>query len=304
MLLWDLARVLGRGGERGRVVGARIGRLCRASILRVLALSSVGFYGVWIMWITSIQRSILFPRQIAQQDPRAAERVAGLEKIWIDSDQGPVEGWFIPGEGVSPGRPGPAVLFAHGNAELIDDWPEVLSPYRRLGVSLLLPEYRGYGRSAGEPTQEAITRDFQRFYDWLAARPEVDRKRIVFHGRSLGGGAVSALARLRPCAALILQSTFVSVTALARRFLLPGFLVADPFDNERALTGLDLPVLIVHGTLDSFIPFAHARKLRAVAARGELLAYPCDHNDCPPDWEVFFRDVGSFLGRHDLLHGV
>ena len=61
-----------------------------------------------------------------------------------------VEAWFLLGEGRSPESPGPALMFFHGNAESIDEWPVWLRPFQERGVSLLLMEYRGYGRSTGE----------------------------------------------------------------------------------------------------------------------------------------------------------
>ncbi len=198
----------------------------RKTALRLFAVAAVGSFAVWLMVISAIQRSIRFPRHSTQADPRAGAGYPGLEKLWIESPQGPVESWFLAGKGRSPTQPGPTVLFAHGNAELIDDWPGMLDEYRAMGVNLALLEYRGYGRSQGEPSEKAITRDFIRFHDQIASRSDVDSRRIFFHGRSLGGGALCALSNHRKPAALILQSTFLSVTALARRFLLPGFLIA------------------------------------------------------------------------------
>jgi fermentation-respiration switch protein FrsA (DUF1100 family) len=257
-------------------------------------LAALLIYGALMF---SLQRLILYPRHAARPLPNPGQGVSGLLRLTVESDQGPVEGFYLPGEGASAARPGPAVIFAHGNAELIDYWPGEMARYRRMGLGVLLPEYRGYGRSAGSPGQEAITADLLHFHDWLVARPEVDPKRIVYHGRSLGGGAVCALAVHRPPAALVLQSTFTSIRRMARRFLMPGFLVRDPYDNLTVVRGLSCPVLVVHGRRDSLIPFAHAEDLRAAAGdRARLVAYPeADHNNCPPDWTAFWDEVERFL---------
>ena len=207
----------------------------------------------------------------------------------------------LPGQGASKDRPGPAVIFAHGNGELIDHWPEPLAELRRMGVSVLMPEYRGYGRTPGWPSQEAITEDYVKFYDLLAARPEVDRRRIVFFGRSLGGGAVCSLARQRKPRAMILMSTFTSVTRMARRYLVPSFLVRDPFDNLTAVSQLDIPLLIVHGRQDSLVPYEHGQKLHAAARQSELVTYEADHNDCPPNWSAFWGDLRRFLQKAEIL---
>lgn len=259
--------------------------------------------------VLGVQRWVLFPRYATAPDPTGGRDVHGLVRYRrpLSDRRGEaeperyVEAWFLPGQGASVDRPGPAVIFAHGNAELIDYWPDTLEHYRQLGVGVLLPEYRGYGRSAGSPSQTAITSDFVYFHDELAARPDVDPARIFFHGRSLGGGAVCALAEHRRPRAMILMSTFTSIADMARRYLLPRFLVLDPFDNERVLSRLDVPVLLLHGTHDGLVPYEHARRLQAVAKDARLVSYPADHNDCPPDWERFWAEVTAFLRNQGIL---
>jgi hypothetical protein len=132
-------------------------------------------------------------------------------------------------------------------------------------------------------------------YDALVARKDVDPSRIVLFGRSLGGGAVCALAAKRPSAALILLSTFTSVQSLASHFLVPGFLVLDPFDNLALVGSYSGPVLVVHGSNDNLIPYDHGTALYRAAQRGKMLTYDCRHNDCPPSWDAFWQDVESFL---------
>jgi fermentation-respiration switch protein FrsA (DUF1100 family) len=270
--------------------------------LRRAAVWATGLLLAWMVTVLLIQRLILFPRFATQAEPGAGRGVPGLVRLELPTPAGPVEGWLLPGHGVSAARPGPAVIFAHGNAELIDDWPPVMERYRRMGISVLLAEYRGYGRSAGSPSQAAITEDFVKFYDLLAARPEVDRRRIVFHGRSLGGGVVCALAAQRPPAALILMSTFTSVVDMARRYWVPRFLIRDPFDNLQRVRELDRPLMLVHGRRDRVVPFSHFERLRQAAPGARLVVYDdADHNDCPPDWEHFWGQVQAFLRQAQVL---
>jgi pimeloyl-ACP methyl ester carboxylesterase len=251
--------------------------------------------------VRALQRLVLFPRFALRAEPDAGAGVPGLERMWHDSTEGRVEAWFLPGDGVSAAAPGPAVVFAHGNGELIEHWPELLSPYRRMGVSVLLPEYRGYGRSAGAPSEEAIREDFLAFYARLVARPDVDPRRVVLHGRSLGGGAVCALAERHAPAALILMSTFTSVADVARAWLVPGSLITDRFDSLPIVRRLDCPILVVHGRRDRVVPFAHGRTLAEASRRGRLVPFDADHNDCPPDWAPFWREVAAFLGEAGVL---
>ena len=269
--------------------------------MRNIAIILAAGYLIWGILLFSLQRRIIFPRHYAQPVPGAGKNIPGLEKIWIESPEGRVESWFLPGEGVSAGNPGPVVLFAHGNAELIDYWPGDLSWYRKNGVSVFLPEYRGYGRSNGSPSQKAITEDFIKFHDLLVKRPDVDKTRIIYHGRSLGGGAVCALAEKHPPAVMILMSTFTSIVDMSRGYLVPAFLIKDPFKNIEVVKKLDIPILIIHGRRDDIIPYRHAEKLHAAAKNSTLITYEADHNTCPPDWAVFWKDVEKFLQKAKLL---
>jgi uncharacterized protein len=138
-------------------------------------------------------------------------------------------------------------------------------------------------------------------YDHLAARPEIDRARIIGFGRSLGGGAVCTLVGRRPLAALVLTSTFTSARPFAAGMLVPGFLARDPFDNLAAVQRFDGPILIAHGRRDSVIPYAHGEQLARAARHVRFVSYDADHNDCPPEWSVFALELRAFLEQHGLL---
>jgi fermentation-respiration switch protein FrsA (DUF1100 family) len=193
-------------------------------------------------------------------------------------------------------------VFAHGNGELIDDWPEALAPYRALGMHLLLAEYRGYGRSGGVPSEAGVVDDLLRFVERCAARPDVDASRLVLHGRSLGGGVVCAVAPRVAPRALVLWSTFTSLPDVARRFGVPAWLVPYRFDNRAALRETTAPVLVVHGTADRLIPFTHAEALARVRPGVTLHPDPgADHNDCPRDLGAYFRAAALFLRAAGVL---
>lgn len=233
--------------------------------------------------------------------PYGAERLPGVEQIWLDTASGRVESWFLPPERNEGMTAAPAVIFAHGNAELIDDWPDDLYPFTQLGVGVLLVEYPGYGRSGGEPSQESITETFVAAYDALTARTDIDANRIVLLGRSLGGGAVCTLAAERPTAALILMSTFTSVQAFADHLGITGIPIVDPLDNLSVVQNYPGPVLVIHGSYDTLIPYTQGVTLSKAAQRGALVTYTCGHNDCPPSWGIFWRDVTAFLVRAGIV---
>lgn len=264
-------------------------------------LGALVFYGVWLMVLYALQRTMVFPGAGTGPQQPATLFFPDMEILWHTTSEGPVEAWYVPGQGASADAPAPLVVFAHGNAEYLDDNRSLVASYRALGFNVLMVEFRGFGRSAGTPSERGIASDFLAMTQAVEQRPEVDGSRVVFHGRSLGGGVACALARLRKPAALVLQSTFTSIARMARSYLVPRFLVRDPFDNLGLLAGLDVPVLILHGKHDSMIPFAHAQANAKAATQSKLIAYDCDHNDCPPDSVVYWEDLRVFFQDGQIL---
>jgi pimeloyl-ACP methyl ester carboxylesterase len=256
------------------------------TVLAVLPVVVVVYFtAVWVL-----QRSVLFP---APGTPGfdAALAAPGVEKIRVGV-AGQAEAWFYPPASATRF---PVLVFGHGNGELIDHWVLDFQTPRSWGVGVLLVEFPGYGRSGGAPTEESITRAFVDAYDALAERPEVSA--IVGYGRSMGGGAVCQLAKHRELAALILESSFTSVTEMARGLGVPRWLVRDPFDSQSVLAGFPRPILLVHGTRDAIVPFRHAESNHAVAAASELHPVACGHNDCPRPWAL----VRRFLEHTGLI---
>ena len=163
-----------------------------------------------IYLVTALQKFLTFPGAHPSVQRLAARDEAGGESIWLDIDGERVEAWFLPATGALPH---PLLIHAHGNGELIDIQTKSVAPLRAAGISVLLVEYPGYGRSGGNPSEKSVTATFVAAYDRVKGDPRVDATRIIGYGRSLGGGAVAQLAARRPLAALVLESTFTSIAA-------------------------------------------------------------------------------------------
>jgi pimeloyl-ACP methyl ester carboxylesterase len=251
-----------------------------AVVAALLLLNLLGMY--------LLQPYITFPRPPIQAQRLEALAAAGGESIWLDVAGQKVEAWLLPG---ATSGPAPLLIHAHGNGELIDFWVDAFTVVRAAGVHVLLVEFPGYGRSAGAPSEASVTAALVAAYDRATADSRVDPHRVMGYGRSLGGGAIAQLAARRPLAALVLESSFTSLTEIIRRYYVPDWLVRNRFDTRAVLTAYRGPVLIIHGTTDDIIPVAHAHALKAAAPRATLKLLPCGHNDCPPQWEL----VLSFL---------
>ena len=268
----------------------------------LIQIAVVAYLGYTVLFFM-MQRRMVYPgAYMSLGSSGTTASVTGLEKIWFTTSVGRVEAWYIPARSENGSERSPAVIFTHGNAELIDEWPEDLNRFAEMGVGVLMVEYPGYGRSEGSPSQRSVMEAVTAGYDWLVKRDDVDSTRIVAMGRSLGGGPAVALTGERAVSAVILQSAFSSVGAIAwGAYKLPPFLVLDQYDNRRALSSFSGPVLVVHGRRDDVIPYGHGVLLADVAENGKLITLECAHSDCPPSWEDFFDEISRFLSEAGII---
>lgn len=261
----------------------------------------VVIYLVYCALLFFFQHKLIFPASAAgEASPAPFHR--DTQVLEVETDEGTTVGWFIPapapapGSGSGSGTPGepddsprPLVVILHGNAELIDHQMGLVAFYHAQGVSVLLPEYRGYGGaqggSDGAPSQATIVPDVVALYDLAVAMPGVDASKVVIHGRSIGGAIGAQLADQRPCAAVVVESTGTSVAGQAWRYGVPPFLVRSPFHTERVFRELDVPILILHGEYDRVFAYHHAESLCDCSREATLVKFNAGHG-LPTNTEV------------------
>lgn len=264
-------------------------------IRRLLTLAAI-LYVAWCTLLFFYEDKLVFPADMAAAAPPVAPR--GSQVIAIEAaGAGRVEGLFWPTPVASAQNPAPVVVFCHGNAEIVDFQDFIVEGYRKLGLSVFLPEYRGYGRSGGKPGERAIVSDVVELHDLMLQRADVDRARIVLHGRSLGGGVAAQLAARRPPAALVLESTFTNVAVFALDYWAPPQLSTSPFHTDRLAGQFHFPTLVFHGTRDTVIPIAHGRRLNELISGSKFVEYPAGHMDFPPDQKVeaYWGEIETLL---------
>lgn len=270
-------------------------------VLRMLVI----LIGIWIAWIVivwSMQHRIMFPTSMIEDSRVLGGPPAGVESIWLTDNGNRVESWFIPGKGVSAENPGPAVVFAHGNGELIDDNLDLLW-LTELGTSVLLVEYRGYGRSTGSPTQRSLVKDTVRFVELLAERGDVDSDRIAFMGRSIGTGVLAQVALEHPPVAMIMLVPPARLDTMAWRFGVPPFLVRSPFRTDLAVRDISAPLLLLPRDHDEIIPKGHAQIIDANAVDSTIITLRGTHNWLDDSNEVARQHeaVKAFLKSNGIL---
>ncbi|MEJ2543734.1 MAG: alpha/beta hydrolase [Calditrichaceae bacterium] len=263
-------------------------------ILNIL-VTIIIIYCAYLVLLYFGQRALIFPGRSIGSKQFETEWISDDQINWIDTPEGKIETWFIPAPDSNSNQANPVVIFAHGNFELIDYCEIETHGLNHLGYDVFLIEYPGFGRSNGTTSRESINATYVAAYDWLISNKDIDPDQIIGFGRSLGGGAISDLAKKRSLAAVILQSTFANVQSFAKRYLAPAFLTRDPFDNVAALKNFTNPVLVIHGRQDALIPFWHGETLAKNIPQSEFIAFDCEHNDCPPDWDDYWQMIDQFI---------
>src|SRR5439155_17149604 len=125
-----------------------------------------------------------------------------FEDAWFEADDGTrLHGWFAEAK-----NPRAVVLHTHGNAGNVTHRAPLLELFReRLRASILVFDYRGYGRSEGTPDEKGILADARAARRWLAKRAGVAESDVVLHGTSLGGGVAVDLAARDGARGLVLE---------------------------------------------------------------------------------------------------
>lgn len=195
--------------------------------------------------------------------------------------------------------PRPAAIYFHGNAESAAQNVDVALELARRGVDCLVAEYRGYGGCPGSPSEEGLLRDARAALACLERETGVAAKDVVLVGRSLGTGVAAAMAAEGRGRALVLISPYTSILDLAAALVswpVARLAVVDTFLSLERLLTCAQPVVVLHGTHDEVIPFAHGQEIAAKlgAERCRLVAVQRrGHNDLLVSCEPLLDAVAS-----------
>ncbi len=269
--------------------------------LRIVRTALLVYLGVLLV-LFELQDHLIFPGSATQgQRDAMVAGSEGLQLLSLRSPDGvPIAAIF--GKALQPdgaefagASDRPTVVFLYGNGACMAYCTDIFQIIRKLGVNVIIPDFEGYGMSGGKPSEKGCYAAANAAYDYLLSRGDVNPKKIVAMGWSLGGAAAIDLASRRPVMGIVTISAFTNLADMARqivRWFPTSFILKYRFDNVRKLAGIDCPILIVHGTEDELVPFAMAPKL-AAAAKGNVQRYNVQgagHNDV---FEVGGEELGK-----------
>jgi len=206
-----------------------------------------------------MKRFIYFPQKEIVRTP--ADVGLPFEDLSLSTSDGvAINGWFIPFPGART-----TLLWFHGNGGNISSTVGRLRQYHNaLKANILVIDYREYGRSSGEVSEEGTYQDALAAYDYLLTRSDVDPTRIIAFGYSLGSAVAVELSLQRKTQGLILEAPFTSIQEMASLVVpwIPvGPLITTRYDTLSKIGRLKIPLLIIHGDQDEVVPFAQGRKV-------------------------------------------
>lgn len=256
-------------------------------LLGIGVVVALAYIAVCVLLFFQQTRFIFFPSPAIQTTPEFFN--LSYQEVWlpVSTRAGKVErmhGWWIPAARDNA----KVLLYLHGNG--INIGANIAHAYRfyQLGFSVLIMDYRGYGRSEGGfPTESRVYQDAAFAWDYLVKKREIQPSQIFIYGHSLGGAIAIDLAVKHPEAAgLIVESSFSSIREIVehqRRFwMFPVDLILNQrFDSITKVRSLQMPVLFIHGTADLMVPAAMSQLLYAAAPEPkQLVLIPgAGHND-------------------------
>jgi len=273
------------------------------ALLKILLLVCGGTYLFFVLFMFLTQRSAVFQPVAEHVTDPAAYQMEYSDQFLTNRLGTRIHAWHLRYPGASR-----TVLFCHGNAGNVSHRMETLKLFRELGVSVLIFDYSGYGKSAGRPSEKATEADARAAWDYLMESGVAPDEVIIF-GRSIGGGvAVSLAAELAregvAPAGLVLESTFTSMVDVGKShypWLPISLLSRYRYESATKAEALDVPTLVIHSRDDEIVPWTLGRGLYdALPGDPSFLEIHGSHNSGYMDSrDVYLQGLSKFLQEID-----
>ncbi len=217
--------------------------------------------------------------------------------FFTTTDDVRLHGWFIPHRDASA-----TMVWFHGNAGNISHRIDNIKRlHDKIKINIFIFDYRGYGRSAGWPSEQGTYEDGAAALALLVKQRLINAKALVLFGRSLGAAVAAEMAGRFECRGLILESPFMSIREMARTVIpvLPlGHLVRTRYDVMEKIRKVKVPLLVLHGDRDDVVPYEQGRKVFAAANHPKEFysIAGADHNNTYlVGGEAYFQRLRSFV---------
>ncbi len=264
-------------------------------VLRLCSLSAC----VLFLWGCQVEKSLIF-YPISEIDRTPKELGLPFEDITFTTEDGVhLNGWFIPStEGDL------TLLWFHGNAGNISHrLDNIRLLHDKVKIHIFIIDYRGYGRSEGSVSEAGTYRDASAALQYLRSRKDLDPKKIVFYGRSLGAAVAVDLALREESLALIIETPFASIRAMAKLvfpFLPVGPFLRTRYDTLEKIRKVRGPLFVLHGDQDDIVPYTQGQRIFEAAPEPKefYTIRGAHHNDTfIVGGDAYFAALKDFIDR-------
>jgi fermentation-respiration switch protein FrsA (DUF1100 family) len=261
--------------------------------LRRIALPLLALYLVIVAGMMFLETSLVYPIPPRTRGNWKPTVFKYEDVSFASADGTKLHGWYF-------AHPSPveAILYCHGNGEDVASvGPFAADLSTALTASVFVFDYRGYGNSEGTPDEAGCIADGCAAQEWLANKLQMDKSRLVIWGRSLGSGVAVGVASVSGARGLILESSFTSLPAVARRhypWLPVRWLMRNRYDNLSRIKNFKGFVFQSHGKNDTLIPIEIGKQLfDAAPGIKSWHEFRGGHNDGPPPF--YYELLNNYL---------
>jgi uncharacterized protein len=224
-------------------------------LIKILITFFLILFAFFLLIYVSQRQLIYFP--VKERPSRQIFHAEDMQEISLHTaDNLRLNAWYKPATSQQP-----TLLYLPGNAGHIGFRMPLARQFLAAGFGVLLLEYRGYGGNKGRPTEQGLYNDGRAAMQFLQQQG-VHASHLALYGESLGSGVATKLATEFPICALVLQSPFTSLSAIAR-YHYPWIPIKpwDRFDSLARISSIKAPLLILHGKQDRIVPFSEGLAL-------------------------------------------
>ena len=259
--------------------------------------------GLYLLLLSYEQSYVFHPGTTLSKTPRDVD-LPFDSVILTASDDVNIHGWFIPEhtreeEGAATDV-SPTLLFFHGSDGNISDRLQKVRLFHDIGFDVFIIDYRGYGKSSGNPSERGLANDALAAYSYLVEKRGVKPQRLYLYGEDLGAAVAIDIATKARAAGLITEAASASVVGDVQQAwpLIPWqFLLRNKFDSVSKIRDVHIPVLLIHSADDDVVSFNDSRRLFALAHEPrQLLEIHGAHNDAfVNSFDAYYDAISHFV---------
>ncbi|MCB8763418.1 alpha/beta fold hydrolase [Planktothrix agardhii 1029] len=256
--------------------------------LTLLAVGAIAYLCACLFMFLRQTRFIFFPSRLISMTPDNVGLSYQDIELQISTPSGKIETvhcWWIPSE-TNPNQK--VIIDLHGNRNTIEGNIGYAEQFHEMGLSVLLVEYRGYGRSTNRfPSEKTVYQDVEAAWNYLVNERQINPHNIYVFGHSLGGAiAINLALKHTEIAGLIIESSFTNIREMIdykkKYWMFPiNLILTQKFDSLAKISALKMPILLTHGTEDELIPKTMSEDLfnAAIEPKQLLIVAGAGHNN-------------------------